>query len=199
MADPRRTDRVTGAIVVSAPGRTDRFAGAIIALEALPAFGIVGLMLVRYLPELGSADAHLAGDAALSLILAAPIAVGGLAVGTLAVLVWRGSSGARRVAAGAAAVATVLVAASTASYGNPMWVVREFLLARGGMSVEWPYWVYDPFGARGAGDAVSRFPNGRLDDIGFWYPAIVALGALLVGGLLLAGWIARRRASATPA
>ena len=72
----------------------------------------------------------------------------------------------------------------TTSPGNILHSARVVLLESGTWSLSWPM-----LGVTGV-DGATYY--GYLDNVTFWIPGIVAVGALLVTCLLLAGWIAGR-------
>ena len=174
--------------------RTDRAAGAIIAFEGLFLLVLAAGTLARALPDLGSADPHLAGDAGMALLIGGfPIGVAGLLTLFLALRLWRRRPGATVFAEAWVAVAGLFSLAMITGFENAMWAVRAIVLEPARLLVRWPYLYWNPFlGSDVSGAPVEGYPSARLDDPFFWFPAIVAVGALLVACLLLAGSIASR-------
>ena len=174
--------------------RTDRAAGAIIAFEGLFLLVLAAGTLARALPDLGSADPHVAGDAGMAVFIGGfPIGVAGLLTLFLALRLWRERPGAKVFAAALAAVAGLYSATMLTGFGNVLWAVRIIVFEPAAWLVRWPYLYWNPFlGTNVSGTPVESYPYGRLDDVAFWFPGIVAVGALLVACFLLAGWIAGR-------
>ena len=118
------------------------------------------------------------------MVVVVPQAVGGLIslLGTR--LVWRGSSGGVALALLWVSLAGLACAITFIATGNILSAVRMILVESGGWSVFWPELQIYP--------ASGGTWFSRLDDVTFWIPGIVAVGAFLVAAFLLAGWIADR-------
>lgn len=165
-------------IEMGTPSRTDRAAGAILAFEGLfllaPAAGAVA----QALPGLGSGGKP--GFIALSDFVSG-LVLGGVGLLTLflAVWLWRRGRGARVFAATWVVVAGLFSWIMLWRPGNVLWAIWIMIFEPDAWSVRWPYFSWNVY-------------LGRLDDVFFWLSGIVAVGALLVACLLLAGWITAR-------
>lgn len=174
--------------------RTDRAAGAILAFEGLFLLVLAAGAVTRALPDLASGDPILVGEIGIFWFLGGiAIGVAGLVTLFVALLLWRGRAGARVLAAAWVALAGLYSATMLTGFGNVLWAVRIIVFEPDAWLVRWPRLYWNPFlGTDVSGTPVESFPYGRLDDVAFWFPGIVAVGALLVACLLLAGWIAGR-------
>jgi hypothetical protein len=178
-AGARRQERPTKAeIEMGTRSRTDRAAGAILAFEGLfllaPAAGAVA----RALPGLGSGGKP--GFMAFSDFVNGLVLAGvGLLTLFLAVWLWRRGPGARVFAATWVVVAGLYAWGMLWRGGNVLWAIWIMIVEPDTWGVRWPYFSWNVY-------------LGRLDDVFFWLPGIVAVGALLVACLLLAGWITAR-------
>jgi hypothetical protein len=77
-------------------------------------------------------------------------------------------------------------------FGNGLWAVRVAVTEPGSWLIRWPHLYWDPFLSSGeSGTPIESMPSAQLDDLAFWIPGVVGLGAFLVACLLVAGWIAR--------
>ena len=176
--------------------RWDRAAGAALAATGgfLLVFAVVGL--APAVADLGAGDEHVAGDATMTLMIAGPM----LAVVVLFTLycawqLWRGSHGATALALVWIAAAGSYAGSALAGFGNVLWAVRTVVLEPDRLLVRWPYLYWDPFlGSNVIGTPMESLPYGRLDDVTFWLPGVIALAAITVAVLLLAGWIGGRPA-----
>jgi hypothetical protein len=158
--------------------KTDRAAGAILAFEGLLLLVVAAGPVAQALPDLGSGgrpsfmtlsyfvDGFVVGGAGLLTIL-------------LAVRLWRRGPGARIFAATWVVIAGLYSWITLSRGGNVLWAIRIMIFEPDAWLVRWPYFRWNVFGP-------------RLDDVVFWLPGIVAVGALLVACLLLAGWITAR-------
>jgi hypothetical protein len=174
---------------VSAMGtrrRTDRAAAVVLALGGVALLASAALTFAQVLPAiLGAEGEHMAGDATLWVMLVSlPMTVGGLIALLGAGLLWRGSSGGVTLALLWVAVSGLACAITFIATGNILSAVRMILVESGGWSVSWPELEIYP--------ASGGTWYSALDDVTFWIPGIVAVGAFLVASFLLAGWIAGR-------
>jgi len=173
--------------------RWDRAAGAALAVTGviLLVFTVVGL--APAVSNLGAWDEHLAGDATMTLMIAGPmLAVVVLSTLGCAWLLWRGWRGARSLALVWIVAAGLFAAQALAGFGNVLWAVRAVVLEPDRLLIRWPYLYWNPFlGSDVSGTPTESLPFGRLDDITFWLPGVIALAAIAVAVLLLAGWVAK--------
>lgn len=109
------------------------------------------------------------------------LVLGGVGLLTLflAVWLWRRGRGARVFAATWVVVAGLFSWIMLWRPGNVLWAIWIMIFEPDAWSVRWPYFSWNAY-------------LGRLDDVFFWLSGIVAVGALLVACLLLAGWITAR-------
>ena len=152
-------------------------------------FFIVGLAPAAI--RAGDTDAHIAGDASMALMIFGPVFVV-VALFTLACAwsLWRGMRGAAALGAIWVAAAGLYVMSALSGYGNALWMIQVAVLDSARLSVRWPYVYSDPYpDANEIGTPPASFPSARLDDLLFWLPAVVVIGAIVVAVLLLAGWI----------
>lgn len=169
--------------------RWERAAGAVLFVAAafLLVFTVVGL--APAVANLGAENEHLAGDATMTLMIAGPMLTI-VVVFTLACawLLWRGRHGARRLALAWIVAAGLFAAQALAGFGNVLWAVRAIVLEPDRLLVRWPFLYWDPFlGSNVSGTPTESLPYGRLDDIAFWLPGVIALVAIAVAVLLFAG------------
>ena len=166
--------------------RTDRAAAVILVIVGVALLSSAAVTFVHALPAiLGAEGEHMAGDATLwVLLIGLPMTVGGLIVLLSARKLWRSSPLGRALALAFVVFAGLACSLSAAGYGNILSAARGVLLESGSLSLSWPM-----LGVTGV-DGATYY--GYLDDATFWIPGIVALCALLVTCLLLAGWIAGR-------
>jgi hypothetical protein len=185
---------------MEADSRSNRAAGAILATVGVLVLGLVAVAVPDVLPDLGANDEHLAGDALMAVVFGyVPLMVAGLLTLLSAWLLWRGRPGARVFASALVSVAGLFSWIMLTGFGNILWAVRIIVFEPDALLVRWPYLYYDPFvGSPGPGGfpvlgtPVEQLPSASLDNLGFWFPGIVAIGALAVAGLLLASGIATR-------
>ena len=170
---------------MEARSRTDRAAAVILVIVGVALLLSAAVKLVLVLPEILAETATTAGFGALwVLTIFLPMTVGGLIVLASARGLWRGSPLGPPLAFAFVMFAGFACWLSAAGYGNIMSAARGVLLESGSLSLSWPM-----LGVTGADGGPY---GGYLDDVTFWIPGIVALCALLVTCLLLAGWIAGR-------
>ena len=181
---------------MTTPNRWHRAAGAVLAAVGvfMLAFTVVGL--APAVSDLGAGDSHVAGDASMTLLIAGPIlAVVVLFTLCCAWLLWRGWRGAT-----ALALVWILAAGSYAwsaldGFGNVLWAIRTVIVEPDRLLLRWPYLYWDPFlGSDVSGTPIDALPYGRLDDVMFWLPGVIALAVIAVAVLLLVGWIVDRPA-----
>lgn len=167
--------------------RTDRAAAAVLALGGVALLATAALTLAQGLPAiLGAEGEHMAGDAWLWVILVGlPMTIAGLFTLLCAFMLWRGSQPGETVALVWAALAGLVCVALTASSGNILYAARVVLLESGTWSLDGPM-----LGVQSASSTEGATYYGYLDDVTFWIPGIIAVGAILVASLLLAGRIA---------
>ncbi len=191
---------------MEASTRFDRAAAAILAVVGVSVVGWIAIAVVDAMPAIASDNPRQRDGALFGLILLGiPVLVGGLLTLLLAGRLWRGQPRTRNLAL-VWVVAAGLVSWMTAGFGTILWAVRIAVLYPGAWSVRWPYIYYDPFfespapgGSPVVGTPADQLPSVRLDNVNFWLPGIVAVGALAVAGLLLASWITRRARRNRPA
>jgi hypothetical protein len=168
--------------------RTDRAAAVVLAAIGLAMLAFVAIAVAEALPRMrGDEGEHAAGEAVFSVILVlSPVVVGGLLTLLVARRLWWGRPMGRAFAGvwtAAVGFACVLMAAANWS---ALHAARVVLFEAGLVSFRWPVLGVQP----------ASFEDGpyyyRVDEIWFWMPAILAVGALLVAGLLLAGRFAER-------
>jgi hypothetical protein len=164
--------------------RTDRAADNSNATPTITRMTAAAATFVPALPAiLGAEGEHMAGDATLwVLLISLPMTVGGLIVLLSARKLWRSSPLGRALALAFVVFAGLACALAAAGYGNILSAAKGILLESGSWSLSWPM-----LGVTGV-DGATYY--GYLDNVTFWIPGIVALCALLVTCLLLAGWIA---------
>lgn len=165
-------------------------AGAVLAVTGafLLVYTVVGL--APSVSNLGAGDEHLAGDAMMTMVFFGPmLAIVVLFTLGCAWLLWRGWRGATALAFVWIVAAGLYCWTMLTGFSNVLWAVRAVVLEPSRLLVHWPYLYWDPFlGTDVSGTPVENLPYGRLDDVAFWLPGIVAVGALLVVCFLLAGW-----------
>jgi hypothetical protein len=172
--------------------RCDRAAAAILAFVGVGLLGGAAATFAIAAPFLlGAEGEHIAGDATpWVMIVSLPQAIGALLTLLAAWLLWNGRPGGATLAlvwVGLAGLATGMTYVAT---GNILSAVRMIVVESAhGWSVDWPTL------AIATPDQGTYYS--RLDDVTFWLPAFVALGALIVAGLLLTGSIAGRGRGAT--
>ena len=180
--------------------RWDRAAGAVLAITGvfLLVFTVVGL--APAVSDLGSTQGHLADEAVLNLAIFGPmLAVVILATLGCAWLLWRGWRGARALVLVWIVGAGLFAAQALVGFGNVLWAVRAVVLEPGRLLVRWPHLYWDPFlGSDVSGTPTEDLPYGRLDDITFWLPGVIAMAAIVVAVLLLAGWVAESPEAEVP-
>ena len=166
--------------------RTDRAAAVILVIVGVALLSSAAVTFVPELPAiLGAEGEHMAGDATLWVLLTSlPMTVGGLIVLASARKLWRSSPLGRALALAFVVFAGLACTLVAAGYGNILSAAKGILLESGSWSLSWPM-----LGVTGV-DGATYY--GYLDNVTFWIPGIVALCALLVTCLLLAGWIAGR-------
>ena len=187
--------RSTSAVIGTGTGsRTDRAAGAVLALEGLFLLVLGPATVAQALPLWLSTDPIVSFEIGLPRVLSGlALTLFGLLTLVLAWRLWRGGPAARVVATGLVALAGLYAGTALSGFGNVLWAMRSLVADPDRLLLRWPYLYWDPFlGSNVSGTPVENFPSGRLDDIAFWFPGLVALGALLVAAMLLAGWIGRR-------
>jgi hypothetical protein len=188
----RGTSPVEGRATVRSP-LLDRAAGVAIAMIGALLAALVVEVLLRSLPDLGSPDPHLAGDATMTLIVAGlPLAMAAAAALGVALLLWRGKAGGRP----AAAVVALLALAFSWVYngfGSVVWLARTWLSQPEALVLDWPLWRWNPWYAMPDVILPPRelWPSGRLDTLDFWLPGLLAIAAALA--LLFLGIGAVRR------
>jgi hypothetical protein len=166
--------------------RTDRAAAVILGIVGVALLSSAAVTFAPTLPAiLGAEGEHMAGDAKFWLLLTSlPMTVGALIVLPSARKLWRSSPLGRALALAFVVFAGVVCVFLTTSPGNILYAAKGILLESGSWSLRWPM-----LGVAGV-DGATYY--GYLDNVLFWIPGIVALGALLVTCILLAGWIAGR-------
>ena len=167
--------------------RTDRAAAAVLALGGVALLATAALTFAQGLPAiLGAEGEHMAGDATLWVMLVGlPMTIAGLLTLLSAFMLWRSSPLGETVALVWVALAGLVCVALTASSGNILYAARVVLLESGTWSLEGPM-----LGVRSASFTEGGTYYGYLDDVTFWIPGIVAVGAIVVASCLLAGRIA---------
>jgi hypothetical protein len=189
--------------LTSSPARgLNRAAAAILAVVGVAVVAWVAVAVVDALPAIASDNPRQRDGALFGLILIGiPVLVGGLLTLLFARRLWYGHRRARTLAL-VWVVAAGLVSWITSGFGTILWAVRIMILFPGAWSVDWPYLYYNPFlespapgGVPVVGTPADQLPSVRLDNVYFWLPGIIAVGALAVAGLLMASWIARRARS----
>jgi hypothetical protein len=167
--------------------RSDRAAAVILVIVGVALLSSAAVTFVPELPAiLGAEGEHMAGDATLWVLLTSlPMTVGGLIALVSARKLWRSSPLGRALALVFVVFAGMIAGEITAAGGgNILSAAKVILLESGRWSLSWPM-----LGVTGV-DGATYY--GYLDNVTFWIPGIVALCALLVTCLLLAGWIAGR-------
>jgi len=167
--------------------RADRAAAVVLALGGVALLSSAALTFAQALPAiLGAEGEHMAGDATLWVMLVSlPMTIAGLLTLLSALMLWRSSPLGETVALAWVALAGLVCVALTASSGNILYAARVVLLESGTWSLEGPM-----LGVQSASVSEGSTYYGYLDDVTFWIPGIVAVGALLVATFLLAGRIA---------
>jgi hypothetical protein len=167
--------------------RTDRAAAFILVIVGVALLLSAAATFVRAVPAiLGAEGEYMAGMATLwVLTISLPMTVGGLIVLLSARKLWRSTSLGGALALAFVVFAGLVCVFLTTSPGNILSAAKGILLESGSWSLSWPM-----LGVTGV-DGATYY--GYLDNVTFWIPGIVALCALLVTCLLLAGWIAGRR------
>ena len=166
--------------------RSDRAAAVILGIVGVALLSSAAVTFAPTLPAiLGAEGEHMAGDATLwVLLIGLPMTVGGLIVLASARKLWRSSPLGRVLALAFVVFGGVVCVFLTSSPGNILYAAKGILLESRSWSLSGPM-----LGVT----AVDGAPYyGYLDNVLFWIPGIVALCALLVTCLLLAGWIAGR-------
>ncbi len=166
--------------------RTDRAAAVILVIVGVALLSSATATFVHALPAiLGAEGEYMAGMATLWVpTISLPMTVGGLIVLLSARKLWRGSPLGGTLALAFVVFAGLVCVFLTTSPGNILSAAKGILLESGSWSLSWPM-----LGVTGV-DGATYY--GYLDNVTFWIPGIVALCALLVTCLLLAGWIAGR-------
>jgi hypothetical protein len=169
--------------------RSERAAGAVLFATgaALALYTVVGL--APRMADLGSASPPVHGNAVMTLMIAGPVfLLVILATVACGWLLWRGRSGARTFAVAWILVGGLFAAQALAGFGNVLWAVRTAVAEPDRLLVRWPYLYWDPFlGSSVSGTPTESLPFGRLDDIAFWLPGVIAVAAVAVAVLLVAG------------
>ena len=184
---------------MEARSRFDRAAAAILAVVGVSVLGWVAVAVVDAMPAIASDNPRQRDGALFGLILLGiPVLVGGLLTLFFAWRLWHGHPRARALAL-VWVVAAGLASWTTSGFGTVLWAVRIMVLYPDAWSVSWPYIYYNPLfespapgGFPVVGTPADQLPSVRLDNVYFWLPGIVAVGALAVAGLLVARWIASR-------
>ena len=166
--------------------RTDRAAAVTLVIVSVALLSSAAVTFVQSLPViLGAEGQTVAGWATLwVLTISLPMTVGGLIALVSARKLWRSNPLGRALALAFVVFAGLVCVFLTTSPGNILSAARGVLLESGSLSLSWPM-----LGVTGV-DGATYY--GYLDNVTFWIPGIVALCALLVTCLLLAGWIASR-------
>ena len=169
--------------------RTDRAAAVILVIVGVALLLSAAATFVHALPAiLGAEGGYMAGMATLwVLTISLPMTVGGLIVLPSARKLWRSSPLGGTLALAFVVFAGLVCVFLTTSPGNILHSARVVLLESGTWSLSWPL-----LGVQSASFTEGATYYGYLDNVTFWIPGIVAVGALLVTCLLLAGWIAGR-------
>jgi len=178
----------TGAgIAMGTRRRLDRAAAVVLAVAGVALLATSLVAFAQALPAMrGTEGEHMAGDATLwVMVIAVPMTVGGLATLLAASMLWRGSPMAGTVALAWVALAGLVCVFLTTSPGNILYAARVVLLESGTWSLEGPM-----LGVQSASFTEGATYYGHLDKVTFWIPWIVAVGAILVACLVLAGWVA---------
>ncbi len=185
---------------MEAHSRTDRAAGVILALEGSVILASSAVMAARIGPFLAATEPAAQAQVPMILILnVLPAGIGGVLALLAAWRLWRARPGARSLALVWAVGAGLVSAILLTSYGSLAWVLQALVFERDRARFDWPWFRYDPFlGTNVVGTPLEQLPGARLDSIYFWFPAVVAIGAAVVAGLLLAAWIARRARGTRP-
>lgn len=172
---------------MSNPARWMRAAAMTLAVVSGLLLGAACILLAQVLPDLlGGSGEHLAGDAALwVIIVVAPVAIDGLLALVASWFLWRGSPGGVGLALLWLALGGLALAISWESHGNIWGVIRMVVVESAAWSVQWPYLVTVPEG-------VSYYAS--LNGVTFWLPGIVAVAVVLVTGCLLGALVAGARA-----
>jgi len=176
--------------------RWHRAAGVVLAATGVFLLACTVVGLAPAVADLGAGDAHLAGDASMTLMIAGPmLAVVVLFTLWCAWLLWGGWRGASALALVWIAAAGFYAGSALTGFGNVLWAVRTVVIEPDRLLVRWPYLYWDPFlGSNVIGTPMESLPYGRLDDVAFWLPGVIAVVAIAVAVLLLAGWIGGRPA-----
>ncbi len=173
--------------------RPERAAGAVLAVAgvSLLFFTVVGL--APHVPDLGSANTSLAGAATMTLLIAGPmLAIVVLFTLACARMLWCGRRGAVTLTLVWIVAGGLFAAQALAGFGNVLWAIRAAVLEPARLLVRWPYLYWDPFlGSDVSGTPTEALPFGRIDDISFWLPGVIAVAAIGVALLLAMGWVAR--------
>ncbi len=184
---------------MEAHSRTDRAAGVILAIEGSVFLAASAAVATTIGPFLDATEPAAQAQVPMILILnVLPAGIGGVLALLAAWRLWRARPGARSFAWGWAVIWGLVSAAMMTSYGSLAWVLQVLVFERDRARFDWPWFRHDPAGLLAAGTPLANLPGTRLDSIYLWFPAVVAIGAALVAGLLLAGWIARRTRGARP-
>lgn len=168
--------------------RTDRAAAVVLAAISLAMLVFVAIAVAEALPRMrGDEGEHAAGETIFSVVLfLTPVVVGGLATLLVARLLWRGRPMGRPLAVVWVAVVAFACLLMVRANWSALHAASVILFEGGMVSSRWPVLGVQP----------ASFADGpyyyRVDEIWFWMPAILAVGALLVAGLLLAGRFAER-------
>lgn len=166
--------------------RTDRAAAVVLAAIGLAMLVFVAIAVAEALPRMrGDEGEHAAGETIFSVILfLSPVVVGGLVTLLIARRLWRGRPMGRPFAVIWTAVVGFACVLMAAANWSSLHAARVVLFEAGLVSFRWPVLGVQP----------ASFEDGpyyyRVDEIWFWMPAIMAVAALLVAGLLLAGRLA---------
>lgn len=186
----------------------DRAAAAILGVAGAAVVAWVAVAVVDALPAIASDNPRQRDGGLFGLILIGiPVLVGGLLTLLVARSLWRDHRPARTLAL-VWVVAAGIVCWMSSGFGTLLWAAQILIRHPGALSLNWPYLSYNPFlgssapgGVPVVGTPADQLPSVRLDNLYFWLPGIIAVRALTVAGLLLAGWIARRaqRARSTQA
>ena len=166
--------------------RTDRAAAVVLATIGLALLVFVAIAVAGALPRMrGDEGEHAAGETLLAVVLP-PVVLGGLLTLLIARRLWWGRPMGRAFAGAWTAVVGFACVPMAAANGSALHAARVVMFEAGMVSFRWPVLGVQP----------ASFEDGPyyylVDEISFWTPAIMAVGALLVAGLLLAGRFAER-------
>jgi hypothetical protein len=187
---------------VDGHSRTDRASEVTLLLVGVVVLAmavVTAAEIPSYLDQ--AAQEPAAGTHAFTLLFlnAIPLALAGLLTFLVAQRLRRGRPGARSMALAWVATAAVTLAVGLTTFGGALWALRIVIFQPGGWLVRWPYFYERP---RPEVDVVEppveTWVSDRMDDLAFWFPGILAVGVLLLLGLLLAGWFAGRARAAHP-